>query len=342
MAVYCPNCKDDRPYQVITRQETYPVHGEPIIVDAQIAVCQVCGRDIAVASLDDATLRSAFEQYRIAHGLLTAAEIVNLRERYQLSQRGLANLLGWGIITIQRYENGGIQDLAHDQVLRSLARPEEVLRYTTIPSCRLSTPQLERLRHVLSNAARVPNWDRTKADIGSAMNLGDVAQGFRMLDIDRLEQVVLWFAHHASTELYKTKLAKLLWLADFLHFRRERISLTGLSYARVPRGPMPNNFALLLGIMESDGTIDLDAVDDQDPRKNVIDPRSLYDETFFSRSELTTLNQIAKHFGSQRATDLSNQSHREAAWRDRDNGAIIPYTDADSIAMLSEVMNESC
>lgn len=339
MAVYCPNCKDDRPYQVIRRQETYPVHGEPITVDAQIAVCQGCGLEISVAPLDDATLRSAFEQYRIAHGLLTAAEIVHLRERYQLSQRGLANLLGWGIITIQRYENGGIQDLAHDQVLRSLSRPEEVWRYTTLPTCRLSTPQLERLRRVLSNA-RVPNWDRTKADIGSAMNLGDVEQGFRTLDIDRLEQVVLWFAHHASTELYKTKLAKLLWLADFLHFRRERVSLTGLSYARVPRGPMPNNFTLLLGIMESDGTIYLDAIDEEDPRKSVIEPQSLYDETFFSRSELITLNQIAKHFGSQRATDLSNQSHREAAWRDRENGEIIPYTDADSITMLSEI--ESC
>ena len=47
-----------------------------------------------------------------------------------------------------------------------------------------------------------------------------------------------WFARECPG-LFKTKLAKLLWLADFACFYQNLLSLTVLAYARAPHGLMP-------------------------------------------------------------------------------------------------------
>lgn len=156
MEAYCANCGHDRCVTVVDRQETYPVREDPVTVTAKVAVCQGCHQDISVASLDDHNLQMAFNQYRERHGLFTADEIVRLRERYRLSQRGLADLLGWGAVTIQQYETGGIQNVAHDQILRSLSDPEEALRYLRLPICRLSSSQAERLRRTIGSGKSHP------------------------------------------------------------------------------------------------------------------------------------------------------------------------------------------
>src|ERR1700684_607030 len=92
------------------RQETYPVKGEDTSILADVRVCSKCGQDVFDKELDGGNLRKAYDIYRAAHGIITAEEIGLLREKYGLSQRGLGNLLGWGEVTIHRYENGSLPD----------------------------------------------------------------------------------------------------------------------------------------------------------------------------------------------------------------------------------------
>ena len=127
MIRYCVNCDDERALREEVRRHTLVIKGKRIEFDAEVAVCQVCGEVVASPDYDDAALRKAYDLYRKQQGLLTSEEIVTLRKRYGLSQRALARLLGWGLVTIQRYEKGVIQDRAHDQVLRSLFDPRRVL-----------------------------------------------------------------------------------------------------------------------------------------------------------------------------------------------------------------------
>ena len=42
-----------------------------------------------------------------------------------------------------------------------------------------------------------------------------------------ISKMVLYFANHTSTKLYQTKLNKLLFYAQFLHFKKFNIILTG-------------------------------------------------------------------------------------------------------------------
>ncbi|QPM68153.1 type II TA system antitoxin MqsA family protein [Atribacter laminatus] len=92
--------------------------GEPIEVLAQVAVCPQCNQDLYDDELDSQTQQSIFNQYRQKHGLLTSEEILRIREKYKLSQKAFSRLLGFGEVTIHRYELGSIQEKTHDLLIR--------------------------------------------------------------------------------------------------------------------------------------------------------------------------------------------------------------------------------
>ena len=50
--------------------------------------------------------------------MLLPDEIKNIRNQYNLSQASFSRFLGFGEKTITRYENGAIQDLCHDNIIR--------------------------------------------------------------------------------------------------------------------------------------------------------------------------------------------------------------------------------
>ena len=61
----------------------------------------------------------------IARGItsFSPAEIVALREKYGLSQKNLALLLGLGEITVHRYEGGALAEVAPSKLLRLMNNP---------------------------------------------------------------------------------------------------------------------------------------------------------------------------------------------------------------------------
>lgn len=70
MMEYCDVCGKEVETQVITRQETYNVCGEEIMVNAQVMVCAECGEELFNEELDSATLIKAYNEYRRRHKLL--------------------------------------------------------------------------------------------------------------------------------------------------------------------------------------------------------------------------------------------------------------------------------
>ena len=67
MMEYCDVCGKEVEIQVITRQETYNVCGEEIMVNAQVMVCAECGEELFNEELDSATLIKAYKLGRQNH-----------------------------------------------------------------------------------------------------------------------------------------------------------------------------------------------------------------------------------------------------------------------------------
>lgn len=165
--------------------------------------------------------------------------------------------------------------------------------------------------------------------------------GFRSFEVDRLSELVAWFAAHCD-DLFKTKLAKLLWLVDFGHFRLQRVSVTGLAYSRLPHGPAPDRFQILLGILEEAGAIRLSERTAGPYIGEVIE--SLLDRPSldgFTESELYVIETIMDHYGHFNSDQLSDLSHKERVWQDREDGELISYLEADHVHMRSRVTLQS-
>lgn len=93
MRKYCDECGKEVETKIITKREIYNVCGEVIEVEAQVLVCADCGEEFYSEELDNATLISAYNEYRRRHKLLLPEEIKKIREQYGLSQRSFAKLL---------------------------------------------------------------------------------------------------------------------------------------------------------------------------------------------------------------------------------------------------------
>jgi putative zinc finger/helix-turn-helix YgiT family protein len=100
----------------------HPVNGEEVTVpSASFLKCPQCHE--VVLRYDEARRlgEQALEIYRKRYGLLSAEEIRSIRERFGLTQAGMAKLLRLGSNTISRWEAGrNVQTAAMDVLLRLL------------------------------------------------------------------------------------------------------------------------------------------------------------------------------------------------------------------------------
>lgn len=67
-----------------------------------------------------------YDIYKKEKGLLQSSEIKKIREKYGLNQKEFSRILGLGDITIHRYENGTIQTIANDSLIRFVQNPENM------------------------------------------------------------------------------------------------------------------------------------------------------------------------------------------------------------------------
>lgn len=115
---YCYGCNTTAETKIIEKEQTLNVKGKDITLRVKVRVCAICGEELLDEDLDAKTLEMFYKQYRILENLLLPEEIKSIRQRYSLSQASFAKFLGFGEKTITRYENGAIQDICHDNLIR--------------------------------------------------------------------------------------------------------------------------------------------------------------------------------------------------------------------------------
>ena len=123
---YCEKCDttlDKEETFVETRVEVGRVRGEEISVEMPVRICKACGSILNDNALDNASIIATYDVYRERHNIIFPAEIIALREKYGLSQKNLALLLGLGEITVHRYEGGALAEVAPSKLLRLMNNP---------------------------------------------------------------------------------------------------------------------------------------------------------------------------------------------------------------------------
>jgi putative zinc finger/helix-turn-helix YgiT family protein len=208
----CPNGHGVMPLKRIQKKLTF--RNVDIAVESQLYVCPVCRLEAGTVDQTAGLQKTLAEAYRKKVGLLTGAEIRNMRKKLHLTQDALAQSLGVGIVSIKRWEGAQIQTKSMDQALRRALtdkNPENDLtgnRELSIPRIKLVLTHFE-----------------------TCLGVRLIEENDRML-----------FA------------AKYLWYADMTAYRDLGKSMTGATYAALPYGPQLNNYKDLLALIKKADT----------------------------------------------------------------------------------------
>ena len=328
----CPNCANDTSLILGRRMENVEIRGEVIPVEFEIYHCDACGEEFEIdrPGYDPAAI--AYEEYRRRKGFVTPEEIRSFRKKYGLTQKELSGLLGIGLVSLNRYENGALQDDAHDRILR-LGMDTHNLR--KLIEDNPEAVKKETRREIIDQI------EQEEREIGTWMDLflelygiksPDIFTGYKRFDFQKFIQVVKFFCFNKG--VYKTKLMKLLFYTDFKHFKEYDVSITGSRYAHLPHGPVPDQFNQLFSlILEEEPSISYEEVWFYENPSELYSSQTQPDLSFFSAAEIKTLATIKERFDEINAKEISEFSHKEKGYQETKNGELISYQYAEYLSV---------
>ncbi len=335
---FCPNCEEYTETTFGVEKEVYNVRGEPIEIEAEVVICQKCGMKIFNEERDSRNLEKAYSQYREKHNLLSPDGIRTIRENYGLSQRALSRLLGWGEITIHRYENGAVQDNGHNNTLRLIEDPRNMQKLFEVNRDKLPSYTVTRLEKRIASFLQKDSEQTFQICFEHLVSHQhvDLTSGFKEYDLEKLKNMIIYLVKRLDGVL-KTKLNKLLWYCDFLYFKETSVSITGAQYVRIKLGQVPDHYELIFANMIHEGLLSESEIPYQTQDGEVLGEEYTAliepDESLFSEKETQVMDFIADTFREDTSTSIMEKSHQETAYtkcKDRD---IISYEYAKELSL---------
>jgi putative zinc finger/helix-turn-helix YgiT family protein len=326
----CPNCEKETELELIHRVEDIKVRGEAIKVEVKYYKCKNCGEEFEEPHSDEDPLDKAYRAYRRRHGMMQPEEVRDFRKRFGLTQNEMSRLLGWGGATLSRYENGALQDETHEKALRLAMDPRNLLKLIEEAPDALS----EEKRNRLINELKAAEEEACSLEMIYEERFGkyeaNELSGYRRFDLGKLFNAILYFCKGG---VLKTKLNKLLFYADFMHFKDYAVSITGARYAHIPFGPAPDKYALYFATLLENGAIKVeeDIIGDflGEEFISVKEP----DLSSFSDSELKILATVKEYFKDFTAKRITDFSHDEKGYKETATGDTISYEYANELKL---------
>ncbi len=276
--------------------------------------------------LGNSNLRKIRNEYRRINNLLLDYNIKQIRDKYKLSQKDFAILLGFGEVTITRYESKTVQDKAQDMVIRNARDPEKFLAMALNNKDKfIKSYSEERFEEVL----KIINDNLSKNYIEieyNRRNFTDDLVGKQELSLNKVYAIIKELSIGVN-KLTKTKLAKLLWYIDFIFFKNNDKGITGLSYCHLPYGAVPY---LYEEILNSD-KIKMDVSYSGDSSICLI--QDCKSDISLEDCELEIVNKVMDKFKNMNTRDIVDSMHNERAYIETKNNQFISYEYASFLSL---------
>ncbi|AWI11376.1 hypothetical protein CQJ30_03785 [Caldibacillus thermoamylovorans] len=330
---YCDGCQKDVEAVIVERPATYTFKGETFELIERVLQCPYCREDLYDELLDSETMRILTKLYEERVGL-SLEEIKSIRGQYGLSMDLFSRILGWSKATIARYETGKyIPDNSHMQVLKKLKeKPETIDEYFKLNMHKFNEKEKRKILVKLNSYDQnIVEKNLVKLmNINYKMHEKTIDSGFRSFNFYKLVNMILFFAEEG---IQKTKLMKLLFYSDFLNYKRNLISITGVPYVRLPYGPVPKDHDLLLSAIEKNEYIDIDYEYMNEYTFINIKAKRNFDDTLFNKEEIEILLQVKEFFKNYGSVAISEYSHNEDGWKYTQDRDIISYDFAETLSI---------
>lgn len=316
-------CGEEGRISLFSGEIDVKVRGESFRVPEQKYHCAACGEAFRTSETKS-SLAAAYELYRKAHCLLQPSELLAWRDKLGLKQTELAVLLGWSVATVSRYENGALQDDAHDRALRA-AMTLDGLAAVLHAAHGLEEKSREKLRKYLADQAGQGRH------LTSAVHENIEALANRRIRWVKVEEAVLYFCNWGAVS--RTKLNKLMFYMDFLHLKSSDESVTGLPYLRLQFGPVPVAYELIYSTLARQGILEISEEEQEDYTSYLHKTVRAPQLGVFNPTELACLIFVQKAFAQRTAKWLSEYSHKEAGWIETPTGKEISPAHARTLSL---------
>lgn len=326
----CPLCNKVHTLEKRKRMSRMLIKNEEVTYEEMYFFCpESVGYDedeFVSAEMMDQNLKSARNAYRKKHGLLTSDEIAEVRALYGMSQADLAVLLGWGEVTITRYETKSIQDETYDQLIRMVKDdPYYALERLKKQRDRFTSEKYEALCAAIKN--RIDSIGIEQMNLKTIKNryaeydAPNEFNGYQVLDLNKLESVMAFYAQYCKN-LYKVKLMKLLWYTDALAYQRRGKAITGLVYQHMPYGALPIANAEIINLPK----LVVQEIEREDGVSYRIQAKQGFNMDALTPDEIDIIYSVANKFKYMRTNDIVTYMHAEQAYRETSMYQIIPFS----------------
>lgn len=331
---FCANCNKKVDYS-IRKNIIQEYKGQLVNVEENIAVCVECGEDIFVSSIENDNFTRLYKKYGELASIISSQEIAEFREKYNLSQREFVSLLGWGKMTINRYERGALPSKSHSDILKNIISNEELFKQKVkeaYGSERINEKTYNKITKCFSGSRE--NIVKWLLEVELSHN-EDISNGFRKFEIERIENLISYIADKTDN-LYKTSLNKYLWYIDFENFKENIRSLTGLRYVKQKYGPVieKKGYEEIINLLDEKFYIEeTEEVCNNSTKVKIISKKN-YDMSIYSQEEMEVINNVIQKFRNMSCSEISDKSHLEEGWIENDINNIISYDYAEKLKMV--------
>ena len=266
--------------------------------------------------LDEANLFQVYNQYRAKHGIPFPDEIAGLRKHYGISAAKMAQILGFGINQYRMYEDGEVPSISNARTIIAAREKAVFLSFIEASKADMTEQEYNRIRRKVDDADG--DFAMTKQP--------SVYSGYRSLSMEKVAAVGhLLISKIGST--FVTKMNKLMFYADFIHYKRHGYGITGLSYRALQYGPVPESWGTVYGTMS--GIAMEEFVYPSGQSGIQLEINAEVDYSVLNEKEVATVETVCKLFADMNAGEISETSHKERAWiANHQTHSEISYQDA--------------
>ncbi len=290
---------------------------EAFQVQFQYYLCADTGEQFTNDELDEVNTNQVYNQYRAKYGIPFPDEIKAIREQYGLPANKMAEILGLGVNVYRNYEAGEVPSVSNGRLIQMVKDPKEFRQLIDYSKNEFTPEELDRINKKINHTLQ--EWDDLE-NIYEILMLGEkrpsLLNGYKVPNIEKINNMVLFFAEKMRP--FKTKLNKLLFYADFLHFKTTCFSISGLTYQAIQKGPVPKNYDWIFdNTMEKKMvTVLLKDFGEYMGEQFVKTEEAIFEEELFTESELKAMQIVANSFENDTVNKIVTKSHEEDAWTD--------------------------
>lgn len=293
-------------------------------------LCDESGESYTTDEEDRVNQTQVHNQYREKYGIPFPDEIREIRKMYGVSASKMSDILGFGANSYRLYESGEIPSVANGRLILAIKQPEDFIKQVEASSNILSPKEKQSL---ITHATRLAEeqkgkvWDLILLKHLFLHELPNQFSGYRKPNLVKLAHVIAYFCEHMEA-VYKTKLNKLLFYADFGYYKRTAYSMTGLTYRAIPLGPVPAKFDNLFNKLCEEELISMtqELINGTGNYGDLVKSIVQFDESLFDPDELKVLEDVTLKFKDCYAKQMVDLSHKEKAWEEnKESNSLISY-----------------